>query len=123
MKMKFHKGKFYLSIFPFKSEGRFQIDKIVFELVEGWVDETNTIGFHKTIKGKWVATDIPSGIRITTGKTRKECAEFIETNQDKLIGARNGDFVVNAVLENGDTVDFNYDEIVALKKQQLGGRE
>lgn len=57
--------------------------------VTGWVDETNTYGFHKIEKTSgtllyWVATDLKSGARITQGKTRKECVEWIENNKELI---------------------------------------
>lgn len=57
--------------------------------IKSWVDETYTYGFHKIERASgtlmwWVATDLQSGARIAKGRTRKECIEWIEQNEDKL---------------------------------------
>ena len=57
--------------------------------ISSWVDETNTYGFHKIEKAsgtllRWVATDLKSGARIAQGKTRRECAEWIENNKELI---------------------------------------
>lgn len=57
----------------------------VIEVVKGWSNEDYTIGFHKVKNGKaWAASDCFSGMRIVTKPTRKECAEWIETNKDLI---------------------------------------
>lgn len=76
--MGFHKGSFKITS---KSKGF--IEKT------GWIDETGTYGFYSFRRPSgntflWVATDLSSGLRITTAKTRKECVEWIEKNLDLI---------------------------------------
>ena len=88
--MGFHKGKFRIA----------RIDNTI-EFVEGWIDETNTYGFHRIEKigercgkprpWKWIATDIASGLRICEGLTRKACGEWIDTNAEKIANTKNSD--------------------------------
>lgn len=52
------------------------------EIVSGW--RYGDFGFHKGIKGRWIATDLYSGTRICTGQTRKECLEKIENNMKRI---------------------------------------
>ncbi len=76
--MGFHKGSFKISS---KSEGF--IEKT------GWIDETNTYGFYSFRRPSgttmlWVVTDLASGLRVKTAKTRKECAAWVEDNADLI---------------------------------------
>ena len=81
--MNFHKAEFKIA----------RIDNTV-EFVVGWVEETNTYGFHKMMKigercgqprpWKWVVTDLASGMRICEGLTRIACAKWIKENEDKI---------------------------------------
>lgn len=71
--------------------------------ISGWVDETNTYGFHKINKSSgtllcWVATDLKSGARIARGKTRKECVEWIKNNKDLIDKLREKEEYKQAVL-------------------------
>lgn len=73
--MRFHKG-----IFPIRMIEGYDIPV---DVVSGWINEDNTIGFHKISKG-WAATDLDSGLRIYKAKTRKDCAEWINAQEDKI---------------------------------------
>lgn len=70
-------------------KGDFHIHKAdhTLEKVSGWIDDTNTYGFHKLIKpngkvSKWVATDLKTGLRVCAGETRTECHNWIITNKE-----------------------------------------
>lgn len=82
--MSFHKGKFYIA----------KVDNS-YELKTGWIDETNSYGFHKIQKKntttilKWVCTDLKSGLKICAAKTRKECCEWVLKNQEAIEMQRN----------------------------------
>lgn len=53
------------------------------EVVQGW--RTLTLGFHKIRNGKeWAATDLYSGTRICTGKTRQACLVWISQNKERI---------------------------------------
>lgn len=70
------------------------------EIVSGWVNEDYTIGFHKIRNGKaWAATDVYSGTRIYTGKTRKECAEWIKQNQERIDNCMSEFRYINLVMQ------------------------
>lgn len=45
------------------------------------------VGFHKD-GSRWIATDIPSGMRICKKLTRKECVEFCERYKGKIAAAK-----------------------------------
>lgn len=49
------------------------------DVVCGWVEESNTFGFHK-YRNDWRATDLMSGTLVTTQSTRKACADWIIEN-------------------------------------------
>lgn len=90
--MNFHRGTFNIQIIT-AVENLKPVD-FGLEEVEGWIDNTNTYGFYKKVtpKGKvlsWVATDLASGTRIISGKTRKECADWIENNISNIINKKN----------------------------------
>jgi hypothetical protein len=81
--MIFHKGTFNIQVITVVEN--LKPTEFGLREVEGWIDNTNTYGFHKKVtpKGKvlgWAATDLASGSRIVTRKTRKECADWIENN-------------------------------------------
>lgn len=77
--MRFHRGEFYTAHIGGK-----------LELQRGWIDSTNTYGFHKIQKKgvttvlKWVCTDLNSGLRVCSATTRKACCEWVEKNQDRI---------------------------------------
>lgn len=77
--MGFHKHSFYIYLVP-AAQDKFGTR---LEKVNGWANENYTIGFHKN--GKiWNATDLKSGVLICTFLTRKECAEWIVENKQKI---------------------------------------
>lgn len=92
MIVNFHKGSFDIQIIT-KIEN-LKPTEFGLKKVEGWIDNTNTYGFYKKVtpKGKvlsWVATDLTSGTRIVSGKTRKECADWIENNISTISTQKN----------------------------------
>lgn len=107
--MAFHKEKFYIALF--KPEEEPIVDNINFRLVEGWVDDEGNLGYYKPKRDKWFLTDLSSGVKLYSGKTRKECFEFSQANQDKIKQAHGGN--VSVVFKGVDeTYTFDYDEIV-----------
>ena len=81
--MGYHKGEFHI---------RREDNKL--EKESGWIDETNTYGFHKLMKPngkvfKWVATDLKTGLRVCAGATRTDCASWIVQNEDLIKLQRN----------------------------------
>lgn len=77
--------------------------------VEGYVDEKGRFGFHHTETKKWwVAADLSSGMLIFRAKTRKECTEFVEQHQGKIVAAK-GSELYHMALRN----------IVAYKKNLI----
>lgn len=75
--MGFHKGDFYIH----------RVDNQLEKVIGGWIDDTNTYGFHKLLRKsgtvfKWVATDLNTGLRVCAGATRKECADWIVENKE-----------------------------------------
>ena len=80
--MRFHKGKFFIQNVKEIRYGRpFDFD---FEEKEGWIDESNTYGFHKVKYNVWICTDITSGARVAKAPTRKACVEFVEINKELI---------------------------------------
>ena len=78
--MKFTKGKFWSQHIPECPE-RFQFH-------EGWIGEYG-VAFAKSKNGKtWTATDLATGMAICIYPTRKECAEWVEENIEKIRAAR-----------------------------------
>ena len=106
--MGFHKGKFRIA----------RVDNTI-EFVEGWVDETNTYGFHKMMKigtkcgeprlWKWIATDIASGMRVCEGLTRTACDKWLDDHAAQIVEKKNSneykewvkDFWLNGRAING----------------------
>ena len=86
--MGFHKLTFPIYLIPEVTERGWNR----YEVITGWTDETYSFGFHKASNGKtWIATDLNSGLRITKKLTRKECAEWITENMDKITAAKQGE--------------------------------
>lgn len=76
--MSYHKGDFLIAV-----------PNGTTKLVSGWINENEDIGFYKMCRPsgtviKWIATDLASGLRITTAATRKACQEWCETNVDLI---------------------------------------
>ena len=87
--MRFHKGNFYIQVIKEIKNGRpFDFG---LEEKEGWIDESNTYGFHKVKYNVWIATDIASGARVAKATTRKACAEFIDANKAIIQRAKETD--------------------------------
>jgi len=74
--MGFHKGLFVIQNNP-------QCTSQLAHVVSGWIDERNQYGFHKRYN-KWVATDLVSGLLVTSQLTRRACVEWIESNADRI---------------------------------------
>lgn len=67
------KGSFFICK---KVEG-----KIVAELRTGYLDLLENIAYYRDNNGNWSATDIPTGLFIKAGRTRKE----LETELSKML--------------------------------------
>lgn len=78
--MKFKKGSFYIQMIP--------AAKVKFELRSGWLSDDYQFSFHKSQKNMWTVSDLRSGMEIYCAATRKECAEWIERNYEKICLAR-----------------------------------
>lgn len=77
--MGFHKGDFYIH----------RVDDVAEKITGGWIDETNTYGFHKLLRAsgtvmKWVATDLNTGLRICAAATRAACMDWINENKELI---------------------------------------
>lgn len=123
--MRFHKGSFYITIVPRDDKGYYSLDDIRFEKREGWIDETNSYGFHKT-SDYWTATDIASGIRIIVDKTRKNCAEWIESHQIELNEQKipDSDFGFKIIVMcDGSRARLQYQDIVQLLDNYIDGEK
>ncbi len=105
--MRFHKGKFRIA----------RVDNTI-EFVEGWIDETNTYGFHKMMKigskcgeprlWKWLATDIASGMRVCHAQSRAGCVVWLTLNEDLIAEKKNTEGYKNWVRDfwlNGRAVN------------------
>ena len=89
--MGFHKYTFYTRSIP-------QCEQKV-KQETGWTDESYTYGFSKFMDKFWVATDLATGARITKGKTRKECAEWIQANETLILNRRKQPIYSQMVME------------------------
>ena len=65
-----------------------------YKKVYGWTDESGTYGFHairRTAKKSgnertayWIATDIATGLMITSAQTRQECMNWIVAHHKEI---------------------------------------
>lgn len=58
--------------------------------VNGYVDNQNKIGYYKDER-EWISTDLDTGLRIISGRTRKECEEKTMKRFDELLKIREDD--------------------------------
>lgn len=86
------------------------------EIVTGWANEDYTIGFHKVCtkrksQTQWAATDLYSGTRIVTKKTRRECVEWIEQNEKKIKNTMEEPWYINRVREFKELIEKEMEEM------------
>lgn len=69
----------------------FSDDETPWEIVyvNGYVDNQNKIGYHKD--REWISIDLDTGLKIISGRTRKECEEKTMERFDELLKIREGD--------------------------------
>ncbi len=115
---KFHKGSFLIRIVP-KNEKNFVT-------VTGWISDDGRYGYYKGVVGKdkiyseksnatWTATDIATGYKLCSFKTRKECAEWVEISEAKIEKKRN-EKGYNELVK--DLNDFKFNQMKKIAEQE-----
>src|SRR5574344_2127397 len=84
------KGEFY--IVCTKKDKNEEYSKYWAYAVEGFIDNTNEIGYYKgenpNFTNPWRATDLLTGCCICSAKTRKQCIVKTQENLEKLMNIR-----------------------------------
>lgn len=58
--------------------------------INGYID--GEFGYHKDERGKWISTDLESGMSTTFKPTRKECKKWTEVNTDFIKREKEKDY-------------------------------